>query len=338
MQGGMNMKIRFLIGLAAMALSGQALASEKVTVDNFKRAETEFYLKRLAAEGAMGTLIHEREPKGVDAQTIVRMNRDTPYSQGVFDLTTPLTITKPDGKGRFQSIMIVNQDHFVKKVIYEPGTYTLTKEDMGSRYVAVFVRTFMDPNDPADMAAGHALQDKVTVQQASKGTLELTDYDQAEREKLHDALLGLLPFLPGFQKAFGEPNEVDPIQHLVGTAGGWGGNPAKDAIYVNGQAAQNDGTTPHVIKVRDVPVDAFWSVTVYNDKGFYEAPEAAISVNSVTAKPDADGSYTIHFGGDPSARNYLRIMPGWNYIVRLYRPRAEIINGTWKFPDAVPAM
>jgi hypothetical protein len=30
-------------------------------------------------------------------------------------------------------------------------------------------------------------------------------------------------------------------------------------------------------------------------------------------------------------------MPGWNYMVRLYRPRAEILNGSWKFPDAYPA-
>jgi hypothetical protein len=29
-------------------------------------------------------------------------------------------------------------------------------------------------------------------------------------------------------------------------------------------------------------------------------------------------------------------MPGWNYIVRLYRPRAQILDGTWKFPEARP--
>jgi hypothetical protein len=27
-------------------------------------------------------------------------------------------------------------------------------------------------------------------------------------------------------------------------------------------------------------------------------------------------------------------MNGWNYMVRLYRPRAEILNGTWRFPEA----
>ena len=31
--------------------------------------------------------------------------------------------------------------------------------------------------------------------------------------------------------------------------------------------------------------------------------------------------------------NYLPIMPGWNYTLRLYRPRKEILDGTWKFPD-----
>ena len=30
-------------------------------------------------------------------------------------------------------------------------------------------------------------------------------------------------------------------------------------------------------------------------------------------------------------------MKGWNYMVRLYRPRAEILNGTWKFPEAQPS-
>ena len=45
---------------------------------------------------------------------------------------------------------------------------------------------------------------------------------------------------------------------------------------------------------------------------------------------------TIHFGGDENAPNYLPIMPGWNYTVRMYRPRKEILDGTWKFPEAQP--
>lgn len=112
----------------------------------------------------------------------------------------------------------------------------------------------------------------------------------------------------------------------------------QDAIYLNLVPASNDGTIPHAFKVEDVPVDGFWSVSVYNDKGYYEKNAAgAYSLNSVTAKKDADGTVTIRFGGcEVDAANCLPIMPGWNYMVRLYRPRAEALNGQWNFPAALP--
>jgi hypothetical protein len=60
-------------------------------------------------------------------------------------------------------------------------------------------------------------------------------------------------------------------------------------------------------------------------------------VNNLTAKKSADGSVEIQFGGEPgSPPNLLPVMPGWNYMVRLYRPRTEVLNGTWKFPEAQP--
>ena len=63
----------------------------------------------------------------------------------------------------------------------------------------------------------------------------------------------------------------------------------------------------------------------------------AYSLNNLTAKPNPDGSFTVRFGGcDKDAANCLPIMPGWNYTVRLYRPRQPILDGTWKFPEATP--
>ena len=89
--------------------------------------------------------------------------------------------------------------------------------------------------------------------------------------------------------------------------------------------------------IRDVPVDAFWSVSVYNKDGFFEPNKYnAYSVNSLTGTPNQDGSIKIHFGGDPSSVNYLPITEGWNYTVRFYKPRTEILDGTWKFPDVKP--
>jgi hypothetical protein len=99
--------------------------------------------------------------------------------------------------------------------------------------------------------------------------------------------------------------------------------------------ANNDGTTPYALKVKDVPVDGFWSVSVYNAEGYFEKNSAnAYSFNNITAKHDRDGSITILFGGDPQQSNYIPITKGWNYTVRLYRPRNEILDGSWTFPEA----
>ena len=166
----------------------------------------------------------------------------------------------------------------------------------------------------------------------------MPNWDQASQKKVRDALLVLATTIPNFSKAFGTKAEVDPIRHLVGTAAGWGGNPDKDATYLNITPAGNDGTTNYKLTVKDVPVDAFWSVSLYNAEGYYEKnPYDAYSLNSITGKKSADGSIAIQFGGcDGKIPNCLPIMKGWNYTVRLYRPRDEILNGKWKFPEPQP--
>jgi hypothetical protein len=63
----------------------------------------------------------------------------------------------------------------------------------------------------------------------------------------------------------------------------------------------------------------------------------AYSVNNVTAQPSADGSVTVQFGGcQKDTPNCLPIVAGWNYSVRMYRPRKEVLDGTWKFPAPQP--
>lgn len=81
------------------------------------------------------------------------------------------------------------------------------------------------------------------------------------------------------------------------------------------------------------------SIIVYNDKGYLERnPYNIYSLNSITARKGADGSIIIQLGGcDGKIANCLPIVKDWNYMVRLYRPRAEILNGTWKFPEAQAA-
>ena len=103
---------------------------------------------------------------------------------------------------------------------------------------------------------------------------------------------------------------------------------------MNFTPAKNDGTTVHKLTVGTVPVDGFWSISLYDAKGYFEPNTYdAYTVNNLTAQKDANGLVTIQFGGcDGKIPNCLPIMQGWNYTVRLYRPRTEILNGKWKFP------
>jgi hypothetical protein len=186
------------------------------------------------------------------------------------------------------------------------------------------------------MKKAHTLQDAITVSQEGSGKLELPNWDPASQRKVRDALLLLGSTMPDFKKAFGTKAEVDPVRHLIGAALGWGGNPDKDAVYLNVTPQKNDGSTVYRLNVTNVPVDAFWSISVYNSEGYFEKNSLnAYSLNSVTGKRGSDGSIAVQFGGcDGQAPNCLPIVKDWNYTVRLYRPRAEILNGTWTFPDA----
>jgi hypothetical protein len=322
----------------AIATAGAALAAEHVTVDNFNRAEADFNFKTKVDDGMFGKLVHVREPAPIEKQPVVRINRDTLFSFGVFDLSQPLTIIKPDIGKRFQSMLVINEDHYIKLIAYKPGEYVLTRDTIGTRYVQVALRTFVDPGDPADVKAAQALQDKIIVRQAAPGSFEVPDWDEISQKKVRDGLLLMGSTLRDSKRMFGDVDEVEPIRHMIGTAGGFGGNAERDAIYLNVYPEKNDGSTAYVLKVGDVPVDGFWSVSVYDAAGYFEKNAAnAYSFNNVTAKPDKDGSIVIHFGGDPKASNYLPIQKGWNYTVRLYQPRTAILEGSWRFPAATPA-
>ncbi|MGD8662347.1 MAG: DUF1254 domain-containing protein, partial [Desulfobacterales bacterium] len=141
----------FITWLAVFAFApAHAADAPKVTADNYVRAESDFQMKGYIENlNCFGKFTHSRKPYDVNNQVTVRGNRDTLYSFGVFDLRSPLTITLPDPEGRYQSLMIVSQDHSIWG-LYGPKKGTLTEDKVGTRYVLLTVRTFADPNDEKD--------------------------------------------------------------------------------------------------------------------------------------------------------------------------------------------
>jgi hypothetical protein len=171
----MKAKIVLCIALA-LILTSEARpqsASVPVTVDNFARAESDLYMGKNVKEVGLGKFQNIRNPTSIDQQLVIRMNRDTLYSSAVFDLDTgPVTITMPDAGKRFMSMQLINEDHYVPAVFYGPGSHTLSRNQVGTRYVMAAVRTLVDPADPKDLDQVHALQDAIKVEQKSPGKFE----------------------------------------------------------------------------------------------------------------------------------------------------------------------
>lgn len=324
----------------AVGFSASAVLADPVPVtsDNFARAESDLYFAGVVANGGFGKFDHTREPAPLDKQTVIRLNRDTLYSAAVFDLDAgPVTLSMPDAGDRFMSLQVIDEDQYTYGVFYEPGDHTLAREEVGTRCVVAAVRTLVDPGDLADVAEVHALQDAIGVEQAATGSFEIPEWDQASQTRVRKALIELGALLPDTKGMFGRRDEVDPVRFLIGAAQAWGGNPESEALYLNVVPERNDGATVYRLTVREVPVRGFWSVSVYDAEGYYQPNDlGAYTLNDLTAQKAADGSVTIQFGGcDGAVPNCLPTPPDWNYMVRLYRPAPQILDGSWTFPAAV---
>src|SRR6478736_4773277 len=279
-----------------------------VTADNFNRAESHMYFSgTLKRAGGLGRFNHRRQLPPLDQQGVIRANRDTLYSEAVFDLDAgPITVTLPDPTGRFMSMIVLDEEQYALETVYGPGTFTYNKEKVGTRYVLLGIRTFVNPNDPTDLDKLHALQDAIKIEQKATGTVEFPNWDPVSQKKVRDALLVLAGTLPDTNQMYGPRGKVDPIRHLIGTATGWGANAPEDATYVPVVPAKNDGKTVHRLTIKGaVPVDGFWSITVYGADGYFHVNDQNVySINGTTARKDADGSITIQFGGcDGKAKN-----------------------------------
>ena len=150
------MKLRTGVLTAVVVLCGfRAVANDAVpvTADNFVRAESDLYFGSVTKKYGLGDIKLDRGPTPLDQHTVIRMNRDTLYGAGVFDLDGgPVTITLPDAGDRFMSLQIISEDHYVPAVIYKPGSYTFTKDDVGTRYMMTAFRVLIDPNDAEDVS------------------------------------------------------------------------------------------------------------------------------------------------------------------------------------------
>jgi hypothetical protein len=142
----------------------------------------------------------------------------------------------------------------------------------------------------------------------------------------------------------------DWLQRAAVTQLGWGANSEKEALYPNlakdGEGNALDGSkgkyTLTFAKDALPPVNAFWSLTMYDGKTqlMIENPLNRYLLNSTMIeqmKKNDDGSLTLYFQKDAPddalKANWLPAPDGPFYmLMRLYWPKKEILDGAWKQP------
>lgn len=309
----------------------------EVTAENYGLAESEVifadYVQKIAAAtktNGVGVLMHLRKGADPKDRAIMRINFDTIYSVAIIDLTEDAVLTMPETNGRYQSAWIITDEHYNPTAFVEPGTYTLTQKDIGRRYIMLSMRTQANTADPDDMAIANAIQDQLKLQQKDRGSFAVSgNWDMKEVLSMR-AKYQKIQKEEGItsERMFGKKGEVPLKDHNVGTAVGWGGLTKERAVYPSIYAKS---TKPQTFTLKDVPAKAFWSITVYDAEGY---PQGDVyNINSEFAVPNKDGSYTIHFGGDKNAPNYMDIFENWNFALRLYEPSEAYFNGKWVMPE-----
>jgi hypothetical protein len=348
------MVVLMLVAMASMALVGCGSKSDEpvaakeaapvsevkttvVTDENYGLAESEIifadYVGKIAAvtgTNGMGEWLHLRKGADPKDRAIMRINFDTIYSTVILDLTEPATLTMPETDGRYQSAWIITDEHYNPMAFVKPGTYELTQENVGRRYAMVAMRTQVNVMDPDDLAVVHELQNQLKIEQAAKGSFEPSGNWDMEEVLAMRAKYAEISKLEGItsETMFGKKGEVPLKDHNVGTAMGWGGLTPERAVY---PSIYGVSLEPQKLTLKDVPTEAFWSITVYDAEGY---PQGDVyNINSAFAVPGEDGSFTIQFGAEKDAVNYMDTFEGWNLALRIYEPTEAYFNGEWVMPE-----
>ena len=290
-----------------------------VTLENYEVAESDLAFYNITKLVGMNTFFHF--PTGafdLDNQTVVRMNRDTYYSGAIIDTTQGATVTIPETNGRYLSVMVVQNDHYIDQVFLEPGTHEITSE---TDFAMVAMRIRANQSDPADDEAIAALRAGVILEVGGNASHVRPNYDMEQLVALRDELTvegTKLGSLMGMQGAHGT---IEPMMHLYGTAIGWGLLPDAQAQYLGSPKFPNDGCYMASYAAPPFNEPGFFSITIYDADGWIYTEDGILNEFNMTLKED--GSFDAYFGECGEVDNNLPTVEGWNYILRIYEPRLD---------------
>jgi hypothetical protein len=300
---------------------------------------------------------------GQDA--VVRSNNDTLYKMAWLDLSEGPVIlgsASPSAK-RFTSFQLQDDRNANYRNIIQPaGSYTLyygerpetisgEAVEVPSLLSAVVLRIEVkDKNDPADLADALSVFDGITIEGPAISQLPVVDilseFDEQvaqEASRRMDETKRTVPYREMIVAPGQEPGkDVSYLNFATGTKEGWGGpalaHSSYESTYTDDTGETLDGSRgEYVLVTEEPPVNAFWSVTVYDSTTGRLHPNEhdRYHINNTTAVPNADGTFTFHFklSCKDADQNCLEVPAGpFDVAARYYLPEPEIMSGEWTMP------
>jgi len=283
----------------------------------------------------LNAFFHMRKLTPTDQQPVVRMNRDTYYSFAIVDVSKGASVTMPEiPEGKYMSAQVITEDHRTQAMKYGPGKFDLTTHT--GTHICLFARldrTFTETE-------AKEIQDKMVIEANSNEKFTADPVNEQSFTEVENALkdkMGSIRKRDGVlagQGMFTNPRDESAKlftneKHQLGAALGWGGAQKIDNIYEGSRNYSVDSC--YQLTFEDPQNKAFWSVTVYDKKGFMFNDLANFS--SHTAQMNEDGSYTISFGCGEDASNNLEVAnPSgvFNIIVRHFQPSEKVYNEDYR--------
>lgn len=322
--------------MAVASVAGCASPPVKVTADTFARADVDATFQNIVADVGPNRFRHDRSLIPLDKQPAVTMNRDTIYSLGIFHAPKGTILTLPKSKdGRYQSAMILQNDHYIDQVFYGAGRHEIVS---ATEFVGIAIRTQVDPSDPEDVRYVNVLQDQITVswpEGTQVKSFRPGNWDPASLKAMRAHYQEKAKSLPNLNGTSGARGKVDPELQRMGVAVALGLLPPQDAVYIykdyglSGSKCYRATYTPPPFGDK-----GFYSLTMYGADKYLKDEESHLSNKRLKFNPD--GTFTVHYGSAAAcgavANRLNTPTDNWYLGMRVYRPAQAVIDGKYDLP------
>ncbi len=302
-----------------------------VTLENYEVAESDLAFYNITK--LVGTNQFFHFPLGefdLNNQTVVRMNQDTVYSAAIVNTSAGATITLPETDGRYMSVMLVQNDHYIDQVFKTPGEHVIESD---TDFVMIAIRIRVNKNDPDDKAKVQALRDGTKFNVKATEPHVLPNYDMNQLVPLRNELAAEAAEYGSLNNMQGAHGTVDEHMHILGTAAGWGLLPDANARYLSYGQEDGEGCFKATYEVSPFNEPGFFSITMYDADGWIFSDRAIL--NEYNIEFNEDGTFDAFFGDcGENTKNNLPIVDGWNFLMRVYEPRLDELD-SYRLPTPV---